>query len=124
MWLFTKYGFYSTACGRKGDGNYGNPVNPDIIMVRARTEQHLLNLQDRFPVLQEYKIHDDVKVDYRYRLFVPKSIWKVVAADLIEEMDYDKFKPQVEQYADEHDQPQDYHQLCLDVWHVMYQLLD
>jgi len=41
MWVFTKHGFFSAVCARQGDGTYGQPVDQDRIMVRARVRGHL-----------------------------------------------------------------------------------
>ena len=51
MWVFTKYGFFSAVCARKGSGKYGQPVDPDRIMIRARLRSHLDALLKRFPDL-------------------------------------------------------------------------
>jgi len=40
MWIFTKYGFFSAVCARKGNGKHGQAVDPNRIMVRA-SEVHL-----------------------------------------------------------------------------------
>lgn len=122
MWLFTKYGFYSASCARKGDGSYGNGVDPDTIMIRSRLKDHLLNLKARFKQIDSIEIHEDESVDYRFRLFVPKMIWQAILCDLAGEMDYDKFKPEVIKYSDENDQSAEYYESCLDVWRVMYDL--
>jgi hypothetical protein len=41
MWIFTKHGFFSAVCARKGDGMHGEPVDPERIMVRSRIRGHL-----------------------------------------------------------------------------------
>ena len=51
MWIFTKYGFFSAVCARRGDGNHGQPIDSDRIMVRARVRGHLEALMKRFPDL-------------------------------------------------------------------------
>jgi hypothetical protein len=47
MWVFTRYGFYSTACADKPDGS----LDHQSLMVRARCKDHLRNLQKRLPKL-------------------------------------------------------------------------
>lgn len=49
MWLFTKHGFFSAVCARRGNGKHGQPVDPSRIMVRARVRGYLKALQTRFP---------------------------------------------------------------------------
>jgi hypothetical protein len=56
MWLFTKYGLFSTVCARKGFGAKSDPVDPDRIKVRSRSRSHLERLQKRFPELVEFQI--------------------------------------------------------------------
>jgi len=41
MWIFTRHGFYSAVCARQGNGQQGQPIDPDRIMVRARVENIL-----------------------------------------------------------------------------------
>ena len=96
MWIFTKHGFFSAVCARQGDGEHGQPVDPDRIMVRARVRSHLESLKERFPgLLGECEILESATTDYAYRLFVPKSAWMQVLAGLAEETDYDNFKSEV-----------------------------
>ncbi len=38
---------------------------------------------------------DDEGTDYAYRLYVEKPVWKRVAAELVEELDYHNFKDAV-----------------------------
>jgi len=93
MWLFTRYGFYSAVCARQGDGDHGQPVNPDRITVRARMRQHLEALRGGFQdLLGECEIMESSSTDYAFRIFVPKSTWAQVMAELTQDMDYDNFK--------------------------------
>jgi hypothetical protein len=76
MWLFTKHGFFSAVCARKGKGRHGQPIDPDRIMVRARLRSHLKALKERFPnLLGGCEILETAGTDYAFRLFVPKSAW-------------------------------------------------
>jgi len=96
MWIFTKYGFFSVVCARQGDGEYGQPVDLDRVMVRARVRQHLEKLQEEFDdLLGESEIHDSPHADYAFRLFAPKSVWLEVLARLGDGIDYDNFKSEV-----------------------------
>jgi hypothetical protein len=96
MWIFTKHGFFSAGCARKGSGSHGQPVDPDRIMVRARIRGHLEALKKRFAdLLGECDIQESSGTDYAYRLFVQKSAWMQVLAALAEETDYDNFKSEV-----------------------------
>jgi hypothetical protein len=92
MWLFTKYCLFSTVCARKGFGAKSDPVDPDRIMVRARSRSHLEHLQTQFPELGGFTIEEFKPSDYRYRLIVPKSVWLEILRQLGEEIDYDNFK--------------------------------
>jgi len=96
MWIFTKHGFFSAVCARKGNGKHGQPVDPDRIMVRARLRSHLKALKERFDdLLGDCEIQESAGTDYAFRLFVPKTVWIQVLAGLAEETDYDNFKSEV-----------------------------
>ena len=67
-------------------------------MVRARLRGHLEGLKLRFPeVLGGVEIVETPDTDYRYRLFMEKSVWVNVVTVLSEELDYDNFKSKVGQ---------------------------
>lgn len=73
MWLFTKYGFFSTVCARQDDGKHGRDVDPTRIMVRARVRKHLEELQKRFAeLIGGCKVCEFTGSDYAYRIFVDK----------------------------------------------------
>lgn len=118
MWLFTTYGFFSVVCARQGNGDINQPVDPNMIMVRARKKIHLKNLIARFPQLSPFKILDKEDTDYRFRIFVPKSIWAEIAKELAEEIDYDNFKGKVK----EKDMDIEYCRSLGSVWYTMYQI--
>ncbi|HEV3022511.1 MAG TPA: hypothetical protein VGX76_08585 [Pirellulales bacterium] len=92
MWLFTRHGFYSVVCARKGDGSQGQPVDTSRVMVRARVRAHLESLINRFPQLRGQQVHETRGTDYRYRLLVSKSVWSSVVAELANDIRYDNFK--------------------------------
>lgn len=121
MWLFTKHGFYSAVSARKGNGEYGQSVDPDRIMVRARLAGHLENLKNRFPeLIGECEIKEFKGSDYACRIFVPKSVWGQVAEQLAEETDYDKFKSEVARHQGQ--KGNEYKNALHRVWSVMNQL--
>jgi len=93
MWIFTKHGFFSAVCARQGEGEPGQPVDPERIMVRARVRRHLESLKERFSdLLGGCEIREFAHSDYAFRIFVPKSAWTEVMAELAGETDYDNFK--------------------------------
>ncbi len=118
MWIFTKYGFFSAVCARKGFGEYGQPVDPDRVMVRSRSRHHLEQLQERFASLKSKQIESFPGSDYPFRIFPDKSAWAMVMKELAEEMDYDNFKSEVAR------QPNDaaYEDTLHDVWAIMRRL--
>lgn len=121
MWIFTKHGFFSAVCARKGNGEHGQPVDSDCIMLRARIRSHLNALKERFPdILGECKIQESAGTDYAFRLFVLKSMWVRVLAGLAEEMEYDNFKSEVVQYQGK--AGAGYVNSLHDVWSVMRKL--
>lgn len=117
MWLFTQYGFYSVVCARDLLGNPSR-VDPNTLMVRARSRQHIESLQKRFPQLASLPIGDTANTDYRFRIVVPKPIWVEVAQELASEVDYGNFKDRA------HSQSGDdrYVDALHDVWEVMERL--
>jgi hypothetical protein len=94
MWLFTRYGFYSTACASKPDGSRDS----DNIMVRARCERHLELLKARLPSLASFPILFTPERDYGYRIVVPKPVWAAALYDLASEQDWSNFKNQAQAY--------------------------
>jgi hypothetical protein len=121
MWLFTKYGFYSAVCARKGAGEPHHAVDPDRIMVRARVKAHLQSLQARFPaLLAGCEIQEFPHSDYAHRLFVEKSVWTQVVQELADEIDYDNFKSEVARFQGR--AGRDYEHALHDVWAVMHRL--
>jgi hypothetical protein len=121
MWIFTRYGFFSAVCARRGDGRHGRPVDLDRIMVRARVRQHLEALKERFPsVLGESGIQEFAGTDYAFRLFISKSTWVQVLASLAEKTDYDNFKSEVARHQGS--SGADYERSLHDVWSVMNRL--
>ena len=121
MWIFTKHGFFSAVCARKGDGKHGQPVDLDRIMVRARVRGHLEALKERFPdLLGQCEVQESAGTDYAYRYFVQKSSWMQVLAGLAEETDYDNFKSKVARHQGSAGAA--YETSLHDVWSVMKRL--
>lgn len=121
MWIFTRHGFFSAVCARAGDGRRGQPVDPGRIMVRARLRAHLESLKARFPdLLGECQIEESAGTDYKYRIFLAKSIWTAVLQELGEETNYDNFKSAVARHQGR--DGIDYEDSLHDVWSVMYKL--
>jgi hypothetical protein len=121
MWIFTKHGFLSAVCARKGNGGHGQPVDPDRIMVRARVRGHLEALKERFPdLVGDCEILESAGTDYAFRLFVQKSAWVQVVAGLAEEADYDNFKSEVAQHQGRAGAA--YEHSLHEVWSVMHGL--
>lgn len=123
MWLFTRYGFFSVVCARQGDGHYGEPIDPDRLMVRARVHQHLDALKTRFPdLLSGCEIQQFPGSDYAHRLFVAKSTWATISEALSQELDYDNFKSEVSRFQGRGGAA--YVQALHKVWSVMYGIQD
>lgn len=121
MWVFTRHGFFSAVCARRGDGRHGQPVDPGRIMVRARVRGHLEALKGRFPdQLGRCEIREFAGTDYAYRVFVEKAAWSRVMAELAEETDYDNFKSEVARHQGKAGAA--YERSLHDVWSVMYRL--
>lgn len=121
MWIFTKYGFFSAVCARKGTGRHGQPIDPARLMIRARVRRHLDALKERFPALLGHsEIVDSQDTDYAYRIFVDKPIWSQALGELAEETDYDNFKAEVAHHQGR--AGDEYEGSLHRVWAVMYEL--
>ena len=121
MWIFTKHGFFSAVCARQGNGEHGQLVDPDRIMVRARVRGHLDALKQRFTdLLGECEIQESIGTDYAYRLFVQKTAWVQVLSELAEETDYDNFKSEVARHQGKAGIA--YERSLHEVWSVMNKL--
>jgi len=121
MWIFTKYGFFSAVCARQEDEKYGQVLDPDRIMVRARVRGHLEVLKERFPdMLGQCDIHAFIGTDYAFRIFVDKLVWSQVLSELAEETDYDNFKSEVAHHQGSHGAA--YEHSLHEVWSVMHRL--
>lgn len=116
MWIFTRYGFYSIASARLKNGQ----IAPDQMMVRARQRRHLENLIARFPTLGESEIKISDANDYRYRIFVAKSVWTKIVDELAEEQNWSNFKGETERFLGRHFD--DYVRALHRVWSVMHNL--
>jgi hypothetical protein len=121
MWVFTKHGFYSAVCARQGDGKHGQPVDPGLIMVRARVREHLEALKEQFPdLLSRCEIREFAGTDYAFRLFIDKPVWSQVLAGLADETDYDNFKSEVARHQGRAGAA--YEHSLHEVWSVMNRL--
>jgi hypothetical protein len=118
MWIFTRYGFYSIACASKPDGS----TDVSAVMIRARSADHLKDLQQRFPSLASAELLTWPNRDYRYRLIVPKAVWAAVVGELVQEQDWSNFKSEVARY--QRTPGSDYVHALHEVWSVMYGLQD
>jgi hypothetical protein len=121
MWIFTKHGFYGPVCARQGDGEHGQPVDVDRIMVRARIRGHLEALKQRFPeLIGQCDTREFAGTDYAFRIFVDKPVWSQVVAGLAEETDYDNFKSEVARHQGRAGSA--YERSLHQVWSVMNKL--
>ena len=106
MWLFTSLGFFSVVAHRD---------DPDTLLIRARARDDLEALRDRH--LPDLELHENAGSDYRWRAFVARDEWQIVAANLTAEIDYPNFKDAVAARQG-HRRADLYH----DVWATMYRL--
>jgi len=121
MWVFTRHGFFSAVCARKGSGRHDQPVDPHRIMVRARVRGHLEALKTRFPeLLGQAEIQEFAGTDYAFRIFIGKAVWSHVLSGLAEETDYDNFKDEVGRHQGR--PGASYEHALHQVWSVMNQL--
>jgi hypothetical protein len=117
MWIFTRYGFFSIACASGPDG----AVDPDKVMVRARLQEHLLSLKDRFPKtdLGKADIQCSKHTDYEYRIVLPKDAWVSALAELASEQTWANFKNEAARSARAKGQRHEYVDALHEIWSVM-----
>lgn len=83
MWFCFNDAFVSVVAHRK---------RPSILMVRARSYQHLRNLFG-----SDVKITVTPDNDYRFRVFTTREKWAVLVSQRIENIDYSNFKDSVKE---------------------------
>lgn len=121
MWVFTRYGFFSAVCARQGNGEVGQALDPDRVMVRARSRQHLDCLIARFPgLLSGAEIKAFAGSDYPYRIFISKTTWVEVLGVVGQELGYDNFKSEAARHRASTGAA--YVHALHDVWEVMRSL--
>lgn len=114
-WFFTTHGMVSVVCGRHQSGAHKGQVDPDTIMLRARSAKHLLALTNAYPeLLARFAIKKSKGTDYPCRLVVPRAVWLELAARLAAEIIYPNFKSAAAQGAGKADP--EYQRLLHDVW--------
>jgi len=117
MWLFTQYGFYSVVCARDLQGD-PTRIDPNTVMVRARSRRHLELLQKRVSELASFVIDETAGTDYRCRIVLPKPVWIEVSQELTAEIDYGNFKDRAHSRSGD----DEYVDALHDVWAVMERL--
>jgi len=110
MWLVTKYGFYSIVRAHGPDGPYGAP-HPELMMIRARKQAHLVKLKTFHKGLGDIRETDHT--DYPYRIIADRDVVALVVSQLMADVDYMNFKN-----AAHKEQPEDkqYHNFLHSVW--------
>ena len=83
MWVFTTQGFYSVVAHRD---------DPDLVLVRARSDEDLEALRKQIPNLQT---SEDSRADYRFRAVVAREEWVRALTALAVGIDYPNFKSEV-----------------------------
>lgn len=97
MWLFTNIGFVSVVESEK---------EKDVMIVRARNPKHLKEL---FPNKEIIVIPNR---DYCCRVFISRDELVIFMGLVAKSVVYGNFKDSIKD--------DEYHDICLDVWHVMF----
>ncbi|MDG2408177.1 MAG: hypothetical protein P8M53_04115 [Pirellulales bacterium] len=96
MWIFTRWGFYSIASARQGDGGHENDLDSHGLVVQAIFRSQLEALKFHLPDLIgncDIKEHSDS--EYKFHMFVDKNIWSQVMLSLSQELNYDNFREEI-----------------------------
>lgn len=114
-WYFTTVGMFSVVCGKHQHGPQKGQVDPDTIMLRARSAKHLEALTKAHPdLLKRFEIRKSTGTDYPCRLVVPRTVWLELAARLASSIGYGNFKSAAAQGAGKGDP--EYQHLLHEVW--------
>ncbi len=96
MWIFTRWGFYSVACARQGDGGHENEIDPHNLIVAATLRSQLEAIQLHLPdLIGNCAIKEHADADFKYQMFVEKNIWSQVMLSLSQELNYDNFRDEM-----------------------------
>jgi hypothetical protein len=87
MWIMTSDGFVALAASDRPQWE---------LQVRARDRETLQKIRSRYPTTERSKIFTTLDRDYEYRFYTTKAAFAEVAAAMIIEIDYQKFKPTTE----------------------------
>lgn len=85
MWLVTEHGFFNIV---QSDGD----EHDQLLTVKARRKDDLAIFADRIP---SAKIEESDTADYRFRLKGPRELVSMVVNDMVEEIDYPRFKGRI-----------------------------
>lgn len=97
MWIFTQIGFFSAVRADPARVD-GLPKDRPYVMVRARVEEDLVNLQGLWSELYEGEAPEILRWkgrDYPARVILAQEEWVQLAAALAEDIDYPNFKSRV-----------------------------
>jgi hypothetical protein len=120
VWVHSIHGFFSLVSARQGDGGHHQPVDPSLMMLRARCRDHLERLRRRFPaLLADADVLESATADYPFRLLLPKPTAEKLVVELVREIQWDNFKNQA---ATIHGHPSPYLRALHDTWSVMRRL--
>ncbi len=91
MWIqHPKLGAFSLVLA---DDQVEGGADPDTVMIRGRSQQHLALLQAAHPALAAFPIQESrPELDYRYRLVVPKVAAAQAVAQMVTAVDYRNVK--------------------------------
>ena len=105
----------------KGTVSTASPLIPTESWCGPESAGHLEALKERFHgLLEGCEILESTETDYAFRLFVQKSAWTQVLAELATETDYDNFKSEVARHQGRAGAA--YEHSLHDVWAIMNRL--
>ena len=98
MWLFTRWGFYSIACARQGDGGNESGIDSHSLVIEAFSQQHLEALKAHLPdLIGNSFIQEVAESELRFHMIVDKNIWSQVMLSLSQELNFDDFREEMVQ---------------------------
>jgi hypothetical protein len=88
------------------------------MQVRARNQEHLVNLKQACPWLEEKACVELRDRDYRWRIIISPEEWEMTAAYITKEVtEYKNFKGECLDRVNEQKLDQEYESMLHQIWH-------
>lgn len=131
MWVFADFGLLMPASIPALDSKHLSAKDRDALsvwsyggiydlQVRARAKEHLQHFMDNYMEVGTFnpEMHATPEMDYNFRFYTTRKAFAQAMALVIEEIDYEKFKPTAERYS----WGKQYHSVLNSIWGTVCRL--